>query len=70
MLNVHKDQENGNGDESSFEYPAYRDWRNVGYVPSVGLVPIDPDVVIRKSTSIGTFYPNLVCIKGREVNFS
>ena len=58
MLNVTDDQENESRDHSSFEYPAYRDWRNVDYVPSVGLVPGDADMAIMKSTSIGTFCRN------------
>ena len=47
------DPESQKYDVLSFSYPAYKDWRNVDYVPSVGLVPIDPDEVITKSTSIG-----------------
>ena len=37
----------------TFTYPAYKDWRNIEYIPCVGLIPISSDEIITTSTSVG-----------------
>ena len=38
---------------SKFTYPAYKDWRNVDYIPTVGLVPLDSDDIVMTTSTLG-----------------
>ena len=40
-------------DISRFTFPAYKDWRNIDYIPIVGLVPLDSDEIVMTSTYLG-----------------